>query len=78
MVTPLLKVKIYPGLSFPCEQSENIEQFRVNKMSGQIFQMVENSSGTVRTYPDSTGAEQNVFVFGTRTECVTGRRSKPH
>ena len=31
----------------PCEQRKNIERFRTNKMFGQIFQPVENSSSTV-------------------------------
>ena len=47
MVKPLTKVKIHPGLSFPCEQSENTERLRVNKTSSQIFQAVENFPGTV-------------------------------
>ena len=33
----LKKVSIRPGLSFLCEQNENVERFRVNKMSGEIF-----------------------------------------
>ena len=37
------KVNIQPGLLVPREQSENIEQFRVNEVSPQIFQLVENS-----------------------------------
>ena len=32
----------------PCDQSENIERSRVNEVSGQIFQPVENSFGAVR------------------------------
>ena len=32
-----------------CEQCKNIEQFSVNKVSGQIFQLIENSSSTVWT-----------------------------
>ena len=35
-------------LKVPCEQSENIERSRVNEVSGQIFQPVENSSAAVR------------------------------
>ena len=31
----------------PCDQSENIERSRVNEVSGQIFQPVENSFGAV-------------------------------
>ena len=31
----------------PCEQSENIEQFRVNKVLSQIFKLVENLSGAL-------------------------------
>ena len=37
----------YYGLTVTCEQCKNIEQFRVNKVSGQIFPLIENSSGTV-------------------------------
>ena len=36
-------VKIQPDSSVPCEQSENIERFRVNEVSCQIFQPVGNS-----------------------------------
>lgn len=31
----------------PCERSENIERSRVNEVCGQIFQLIENSSGAV-------------------------------
>ena len=31
------KVKIQPRSSVWCEQSENIERFRVNEVSGQFF-----------------------------------------
>ena len=40
MVKPLTKVKIQPGSSVLCEQGENIEWFRVNEKSGQIYQPV--------------------------------------
>ena len=43
----MTKVKTRPGSSGQCEQSKNIERLRVNKISGQIFQLVDNSSGTV-------------------------------
>ena len=39
----------YYGLTVPCEQRKNIERFRVNEVSCQIFQPVENSTGTVLT-----------------------------
>ena len=45
MVKPLTKFKIQPGSSVPCKQWENIELFHVNKVTGHIFQPVENSSG---------------------------------
>ena len=35
----------------PCEQSENIEQFRVNKVLSQIFKLVENLSGALWRKP---------------------------
>ena len=35
-------VKFQAGSSDPCEQSKNIERFRENELSGQIFQPVEN------------------------------------
>ena len=35
----------------PCEQSENVEQSRVDKVFGQIFRSVENSSSVVWTWP---------------------------
>ena len=38
-VKPLTKVKIQPGSSVSCEQSENIERFRENE--GQLFQPLE-------------------------------------
>ena len=37
----------YNGLTGLCEQCKNIERFHVYKVSGQIFQLIENSSGTV-------------------------------
>ena len=37
----------YYGSIVPCEQCKNLEQFHVNKVSGPIFQLVENSTGTV-------------------------------
>ena len=37
----------------PCEQGKNIERSRVDQVSGQIFQPVENSSGAVRSSPKS-------------------------
>ena len=40
MVKPLTKAKIQPGSSVLCEQGENIEWFRVNEKSGQIYQQV--------------------------------------
>ena len=40
MVKPLTKVKIQPGSSVLCEQGENIEWFRVNEKSGQIYPFV--------------------------------------
>ena len=36
-------VKIQPDSSVSCEQSENIERFRVNEVPCQIFQPVGNS-----------------------------------
>lgn len=36
-----------PAVQRSCEPSENIEQFRVNEVAGQIFLPVENSSGAV-------------------------------
>ena len=50
MVKPLTKVKMQPVLVsvqfslVPCGRSENVERFHLNKMSGQIFQPVEDSS----------------------------------
>ena len=41
----LRKVKIQPGLSVPCEQSDHIKRFHVNEVSYQIIQLIENSSG---------------------------------
>ena len=41
-------VRLLATFKVPCEQSENIERFRVNDVSGPIFQLVENSSGAVR------------------------------
>ena len=38
---------VYYGSTVPCEQRKNIEQFRMNKVSGPSFQTVENSTGTV-------------------------------
>ena len=35
------------GWTVQCEQSKNIEWFRINKASGQIFLLVENSTSTV-------------------------------
>ena len=46
--TVLKPVKIQLGFASSCEQSENIEQFRVNEVFGPIFQPVENSPGAVR------------------------------
>ena len=40
MVKPLTKVKIQPGSLVLCEQGENIEWFRENEKSGQIYQPV--------------------------------------
>ena len=40
MVKPLTKVNIQPGSSVLCEQGENIEWFRVNEKSGQIYPFV--------------------------------------
>ena len=37
----------YYGLTVTREQCKNIEQFRVNKVSGQIPPLIENSSDTV-------------------------------
>ena len=37
---PLRKVKLRRGSSFPCEQNVNLEEFRVNKVSCQIFQLL--------------------------------------
>ena len=45
MVKPLTKVKIQPGLSVPCEQSENIGRFHMKGVCGLIFQPIENSAG---------------------------------
>ena len=39
------KVKIHPVLLFPCEQSENIERFCVNKMSGPAQHVFEWGRG---------------------------------
>ena len=50
MVKPLTKVKMQPVLVsvqfslVPCGRRENVERFHLNKISGQIFQPVENSS----------------------------------
>ena len=39
----------YYGSTVVCEQHKNIERFRVNEVSYQIIQPVENSTGTVLT-----------------------------
>ena len=44
-----LLVLLLLALTVPWERRKNIERFRVNKMSGQIFQPVENSTGTLLT-----------------------------
>ena len=41
-------VRRLAAFKVPCEQDENIERFRVNDVSGPIFQPVENSSSVVR------------------------------
>ena len=40
----------YDDLKVPCEQSKNIGRFRVNKVSSQIVQQMENSTVTALTY----------------------------
>ena len=45
---PLKKLKFnlarLPSSSIPCEQTEDIERFRVSEITGQIFQLIEDSS----------------------------------
>ena len=43
----VIGVLLYYGSTVPCEQRKNIEQFRMNKVSGPSFQKVENSTGNV-------------------------------
>ena len=43
----VIGVLLYYGSTVPYEQRKNIEQFRMNKVSGPIFHPVENSTGTV-------------------------------
>ena len=38
---------IQPDSSVPCEQSENIERFRMKEESSHIFQPVESSSSAI-------------------------------
>lgn len=45
VLKPVKKVKIQPGSAVPCEQSKNIESFRVNEVSCQIFLSVKNLPG---------------------------------
>ena len=40
----------YYDLTVPCEQSKNTGRFRVNKVSSQIVQQMENSTVTALTY----------------------------
>ena len=40
----------YYDLTVPCEQSKNIGRFRVNKVSSQTVQQMENSTVTALTY----------------------------
>ena len=43
-----IRLAVQPGSLGPCEQSENIERFRVSDVSAQIFQQpVENASFVV-------------------------------
>ena len=47
-------------LASRCERTENITHFRVNKMSGQNFQSVKNSSSAVWTKPPSMNAVSEI------------------
>lgn len=42
----------YYGLTVLCEQYKNTERFRVNNVSSQIFQLIENSTSNVWTQPE--------------------------